>query len=144
MADAVTTRERGTVSGIRLDSWTAAVTMSHSYTQDLEVITELAQSSSFPPYIGVLGPRKRTEQLLADAGLDGDAIAPFLHSPMGLDIGAEGPDQVALAVVCEIQAVMNGRSGGPLRERRGPIHSWDENQDLSQTRQSVVPSGVCA
>jgi xanthine/CO dehydrogenase XdhC/CoxF family maturation factor len=46
-----------------------------------------------------------------------------LHAPAGLDIGAEGPEEVARAIVAEILAVTRGRGGGPLRERRGPIHA---------------------
>jgi xanthine/CO dehydrogenase XdhC/CoxF family maturation factor len=45
-----------------------------------------------------------------------------LHAPAGLDIGADGSEQVATAIVAEILAVMHGRSGAPLRERPGPIH----------------------
>jgi xanthine/CO dehydrogenase XdhC/CoxF family maturation factor len=45
-----------------------------------------------------------------------------LHAPVGLDLGADGPEQVALAIVAEMQAVLGGRDGRPLREREGPIH----------------------
>jgi xanthine/CO dehydrogenase XdhC/CoxF family maturation factor len=45
-----------------------------------------------------------------------------LHSPLGLDIGADGPEQIALAVIAEIQAVLNRRAGGRLREKVGPLH----------------------
>jgi xanthine/CO dehydrogenase XdhC/CoxF family maturation factor len=47
---------------------------------------------------------------------------------MGLDIGAEGPEQVALAVVAEVQAVLHARQGGPLREHSGPIHLRDVDE----------------
>jgi xanthine dehydrogenase accessory factor len=104
-----------------MDPWTAAVLMSHSYSQDLETLRELYGRGL--SYLGVLGPRKRTIQLLADASLDASRLGPALHSPMGLDIGADGPEQVALAVIAEIQATLNGRAGGLLRERLGSIHS---------------------
>jgi xanthine/CO dehydrogenase XdhC/CoxF family maturation factor len=45
-----------------------------------------------------------------------------LHAPAGLDIGADGAEQVATSVVAEIVAVLHGRSGAPLWERPGPIH----------------------
>jgi xanthine/CO dehydrogenase XdhC/CoxF family maturation factor len=45
-----------------------------------------------------------------------------LRAPVGLDLGADGPEQVALAIVAEMQAVLGGRDGRPLREREGPIH----------------------
>jgi xanthine/CO dehydrogenase XdhC/CoxF family maturation factor len=124
-ADAVSVRRPGEAAA-PIDPWTVAVIMNHSYSQDLEVLTEL---SSIPiRYLGILGPRKRTVQLLADAGFDESSLAPALHSPMGLDIGAEGPEQVALAVVAEIQAALHARQGGPLREHSGPIHARDVNE----------------
>jgi xanthine/CO dehydrogenase XdhC/CoxF family maturation factor len=121
-ADEVLVRSAATGAAVpTIDPWTAAVLMSHSYSQDLEMLRAL--SGSGLSYLGVLGPRKRTVQLLADAGLDASRLEPALHSPMGLDIGADGPEQVALAVIAEIQAALNGRGGGLLRERIGSIHS---------------------
>jgi xanthine/CO dehydrogenase XdhC/CoxF family maturation factor len=106
-----------------IDPWTVAVIMSHSYSQDLDVLRCL--SSQPLRYLGILGPHKRTVQLLADSGLDASRVSPDIHSPMGLDIGADGPEQVALAVVAEIQAALNGREGGALRQRDGSIHGQE-------------------
>lgn len=108
-----------------IDPWTAAVLMSHSYSQDLDALRELASKPL--SYLGILGPRKRSAQLLAEAGIDAARLIPALHSPMGLDIGADGPHQVALAVIAEIQASVNGRDGGMLREGLGSIHAPEEN-----------------
>ena len=119
-----------------IDAWTAVVLMTHSYSQDLEAIRELAAKAL--TYLGVLGPRKRTVQLLADAGLDGASGGSTIHSPMGLDLGADGPEQVALSVIAEIQAKFNGRRGGLLRERAGSIHAADE------TATEWSPSIACA
>jgi xanthine/CO dehydrogenase XdhC/CoxF family maturation factor len=129
---------RGT-RAVPIDPWTVAVIMSHSYSQDLEVLREL--SSDRLPYLGVLGPAKRTAQLLADAGLDAAALAPRMHAPMGLDIGADGPEQVALAVIAEIQSVLNGRQGRSLSGRGGPIHSRDTDD---ADEKFEVRSIVCA
>lgn len=102
------------------DQWTAAVLMSHSYAQDLAALRALA---SHPlPYLGLLGPRKRTESLLSDAGLEPEQVLAPMHSPMGLDTGADGAEQIALSVIAEIQAVINQRAGGRLREKAGPLH----------------------
>jgi xanthine dehydrogenase accessory factor len=127
-ADAVVVRPAGKAHVVpeidpiaQIDKWTAAILMSHSYSQDLETLRELAGTGL--SYLGVLGPRKRTVQLLSETGLDASMLGPTLHSPMGLDIGADGPEQVALAVIAEIQAALNGRAGGLLRERIGSIHS---------------------
>ncbi len=75
------------------------------------------------PYIGVLGPRKRTENLLARLAPPPEALER-LHGPVGLDIGSESPEEIALAVLAEIQARLNRRPGGSLRDRRLPLHDW--------------------
>jgi xanthine/CO dehydrogenase XdhC/CoxF family maturation factor len=101
--------------------WTAVVIMSHDYLRDAAFVAGfLGRNVS---YLGVLGPRDRTERLIgelpeAPSAADGAVI----HAPAGLDIGADGSEQVATAIVAEILAVIHGRSGAPLRERPGPIH----------------------
>ncbi len=124
---------------IETDPWTAAVIMSHSYSQDLQRLRDLSGRSL--PYLGVLGPQKRTRQLLEDAALDRNQLRPVLRSPMGLDIGADGPEQVALAVVAEIQAVMNHRGGGALSDRNGSIHA--DTTD-SEDKTFFIRPVVCA
>lgn len=59
--------------------------------------------------------------------LEGDVLKKAfwrtsLHAPVGLDVGAEGPEEIALSIVSEIQAALAGRAGGPLRDRAGPLH----------------------
>lgn len=102
---------------LAIDARTAVVLMSHSYPQDAAFLKALARLPV--SYLGVLGPRKRTERMLADAGA---APPPTLYSPVGLDIGANAPEEIALAIVSEIQAALNGRPGGMLFRRAGPIH----------------------
>ncbi len=127
-------------AALAIDHWTAAVVMTHSYTQDLGILREL--SSQPLRYLGILGPRKRASQLLSDASLDAARLVPALHSPMGLDIGADGPEQVALAVLAEIQASLNGREGGLLRERSGSIHARNDEED--DPKSVWVQSIACA
>ena len=115
LAASVTIRKAGDGSPVPVDPWTVAVIMSHSLTQDQANLRELLPLKL--PYLGVLGPRKRTEKLLE--GLPADAP---IFSPMGLDLGADGAEEVALAVVSEIQSVVTGRPGGQLRRLEGPIH----------------------
>ena len=105
---------------IRPDPRTAVVLMSHNYLRDIAYLRSLLEADAPLAYLGALGPRGRTEQMLAEIGQP-EAIER-IHAPAGLDIGAEGPEEVARAIVAEILAVLRGRSGGPLRERRGPIH----------------------
>lgn len=105
-------------SALSPDERTAVILMSHNYLRDI------AYLRSFLPaplaYLGVLGPRGRTEQMLAEIGQP--AAIDRLFAPAGLDIGAEGADEVAHAIISEILMVVRGRAGGPLRNRRGPIH----------------------
>ncbi|HEX5040782.1 MAG TPA: XdhC family protein [Candidatus Limnocylindria bacterium] len=101
--------------------WTAVVVMSHDYLRDAAFVGGFLGRGV--TYLGILGPRDRTERLLAELPSPpspGDAVA--LHSPAGLDIGADGAEQVATAIVAEILAVVHGRRGGPLRDRDGSIH----------------------
>lgn len=110
---------------VPLNSRTVSVLMSHNYLDDLELLERLHQSPV--RYIGVLGPRKRTVRLLNDiAERGGPAIQiedSRLHSPIGIDIGADTPEEIALSIVAEIRAVLAGRSASFLKERLSPIHS---------------------
>ena len=72
-------------------------------------------------YIGVLGPRVRTLRLLAACGLDPGAL-DRLHAPIGLRLGGESPEEVALAIVAEVQQVLAGATGGHQKDHPGPIH----------------------
>jgi xanthine dehydrogenase accessory factor len=126
------------LDSLQIDSRTVAVVMTHSYSQDLNFLRHLAQTPL--AYLGVLGPRNRSMQMLIDAGIEPGHV-PALHGPVGLDIGADGPEQVALSIIAEIQASMNGRDGGSLRTRIGSIHSRESD---GQTSARFVPSIVCA
>lgn len=101
--------------------WTAVVVMSHDYLRDAAFLRGfLARGVT---YLGVLGPRDRTQRLLAEVSpAPSTADVAVLHAPAGLDIGADGAEQVATSIVAEILAVVHGRGGGPLRERDGSIH----------------------
>ena len=106
-------------SRVALDVRTMAVVMAHSATHDRAYLHAMLDASA--AYIGVLGPRRRTMELLGDRAA-GDDLPDAVHAPIGLDLGAESPDEIALAIVAEIAAVSTGRSGGQLRGRSGPIH----------------------
>jgi xanthine/CO dehydrogenase XdhC/CoxF family maturation factor len=107
-----------------LDERTAALVMSHNYERDLAMLATFLQSPS--PYVGVLGGQVRTRQILSDLAKRGTPATRSqlarLHAPVGLDLGAETPSEVALSIVAEIQAVFADRRGGALSERKGPIH----------------------
>lgn len=109
---------------VRLDDMTAAVLMTHNFADDVAMLRQLAASPA--RYIGALGPRSRGDALLHELEKTGapltDALRQRIHSPIGLDIGAETPAEIAAAIVGEIQSCVGGRRGGPLRDQAGPIH----------------------
>jgi xanthine dehydrogenase accessory factor len=111
-------------NAVPLTRRTAAVVMSHHYARDLEYVEALLDARV--AYLGVLGPRVRTERMLADLRASDSAHVRELDNlfgPVGLDIGADGPDALALSVIAEISAVLSGRVGGHLRDGRGPLHA---------------------
>lgn len=102
-----------------------AVLMSHNYYYDLAVLRQLAKHAEVS-YIGILGPRKKTDRMLQELALEGiDTLTlnKRIHSPIGLDIGGENADEIALSIMAELQAVRNGFTGGFLRNVDAPIHS---------------------
>ena len=109
---------------VPLDERTVALVMTHNYLRDLQLLKLLLPSPV--RYVGLLGPRRRADELLEELERESLAITPEqrrrLYAPVGLDLGAEGPEGVALSVLAEIQAVVAGRQSGHLRERQGSIH----------------------
>lgn len=105
-----------------LISGSAVAVMTHSYSQDRHWLGRILQGS--PGYIGQLGPRERTERLLIELCQQVTSLPglPQLHYPMGLDIGGDTPEDVALAILAEMSAALNQRSGGMLKYRATPIH----------------------
>ncbi len=101
-----------------VDAETFAVVMTHHYADDRAYLAALQVTAA--AYIGMLGPRQRTERMLTAVDAD-----PRVHAPAGLDIGTDGAEQVALSIIAEIMAVHAGRPARPLRERRMPIHAFD-------------------
>jgi xanthine/CO dehydrogenase XdhC/CoxF family maturation factor len=104
----------------------AAVIMTHHFLRDLALLKFLLPTPL--SYIGLLGPRKRTDNLLVELGRQaaaptGERLA-VLHGPVGIDIGSETPEEIALAILAEIQAVLAGRPAGFLKNRRQPLHDW--------------------
>jgi xanthine dehydrogenase accessory factor len=97
--------------------------MTHNYLEDLEVLRTVLPSAI--PYVGILGPKRRTERLLQELQTTetySDTQLAKLHAPIGLDIGADTPDAIAISIVSEIQAVLAQRTGGFLKHRSLPIH----------------------
>lgn len=109
---------------VRSSPVTAAVVMSHVWEKDKEMLRLLLDLDL--PYVGLQGNRRRSAKLLAELAEEGfpveGARRERLHAPMGLDLGAESPEAIALSVMAELHAVLYRRSGQPLRNLQGTIH----------------------
>lgn len=104
---------------ISTDHYTAVLCMSHDYATDMKVLRHFL--ATVVGYLGLLGPRKRFERMIAELGLGQEAIDQ-VHSPMGLHLGAITPEEIAASAVSEIIRTFRGGDGRPLREKEGAIH----------------------
>jgi xanthine dehydrogenase accessory factor len=117
---------------IKTDENTVFVLMTHNYNYDLALLQQLIKKDL--PYIGILGPKKKFSRMLDELNQYTDAgitMTDNLYSPVGLDIGAETAEEIALSVISEIKAVLSGKQGRSLRDRSGPIH-----RPLPETRKT--------
>lgn len=105
------------LEGVDLRPDSAVVLMTHNLARDRQILGRLPSNL---PYLGILGPLKRTRRLLADSSTGRTRANVF--APVGLDVGAETPEEIALAIVAEIQSALRRAAGGSLRDRPGPIH----------------------
>lgn len=116
-----------------IDERTYVVVMTHNFLRDKDYVRSLIGSPV--RFIAMLGPGARTQRLLTELRHEGvpigDDVLARLHGPAGLDVGAEGPEEIAAAIVAEIVAVKRGREGGFLKHRPGPIH--DRESPARQT-----------
>ncbi|HEX6180335.1 MAG TPA: XdhC/CoxI family protein [Chitinophagaceae bacterium] len=113
------------IAQINIDERTFIVLMTHNYNYDLAMLELLLQRKC--RYIGTLGPGKRLQRLLNELEQNGVVISEeqrnAIHGPIGLDIGAEGAEEIALSILAEIKAVLAGRQGSFLRDRPDVIHA---------------------
>jgi xanthine dehydrogenase accessory factor len=109
-------------SVVETDHRTYVVLMSHNYLRDRDYLRSILGTEV--AYIGALGPGARLERLLSDLADDGVEASEFdlakLYGPAGLDVGAEGPNEIAWTIMAEILAVRRHKTGGSLRKRKGP------------------------
>lgn len=124
-ADAlVSARPEEIADKLQLGSHSAAIILTHNFPHDLQLLRAILPSPAM--YVGLLGPSKRAEMLLDKLRETGFAPTSQqlrrLHTPIGLNIGAESPEEIAISILAEIQAFISGRSGGFLSNHAGPIH----------------------
>lgn len=102
---------------VRIDERSSVLLITHDYQRDKQLLRALLPGPA--AYIGIVGPRARRRRLLDELEAEGlhvdDAMRRRLHGPAGLDLGAEGPEEIAWSIVAEILAVSRGRSGTSLR-----------------------------
>jgi xanthine/CO dehydrogenase XdhC/CoxF family maturation factor len=110
---------RRLADALHFDARTAVVVATHRYLDDLAYLGELERADL--GYLGLLGPARRRERLLADLARQRGAGAlqgAAVRGPAGLDLGGRSPEEVALAIVAEAQAALHGGGGGPLSAKR--------------------------
>jgi xanthine/CO dehydrogenase XdhC/CoxF family maturation factor len=111
---------------LRSERFAAAIVMSHHFLSDRNYLAALANSDI--PYVGLLGPATRRERLFSQLGGQAVRLRLRLRSPVGLDLGADTPEAIALAIVAEIQGILAGREhigslSPPLTSRSSPSAS---------------------
>jgi len=113
------------LESVKPNEWTAFVLMTHNYNYEFAFLQNILPLH--PSYIGVLGPKKKMERMLEeleDAGVFiSERDLEAIHGPVGLDIGSETSEEIALAIVAEIKAVFSKRNGQPLKYKKTVIHS---------------------
>jgi xanthine dehydrogenase accessory factor len=105
-----------------LDASCCVATLTHDPKFDLPALGCALRSPA--RYVGALGSRatqERRRAALREQGFGEDALAR-VRGPIGLDLGARSPEEIALAILAEIVAVRRGRAGGALAAQSGPIH----------------------
>ena len=116
------------ISQIEIDNRTVFVLMTHNYNYDLAMLQQLLIKNVI--YVGMLGPKKKLDRILGELRDQGASFTEeqlaSVHSPVGLDIGAETSEEIALSILSEIKAVLSGKQGLSLHSNTGSIHSRSE------------------
>ncbi len=138
-AERIDRRPADGLEGLPLGPRTYPVVMTHSFAHDRDWVGRLLRTTV--PYIGLLGPRARRDEILGQIGATGERIGATgeqidaasaqtsasgterLFAPVGLDLGADGPEQVAVSIVAELLAVRAASAPRHLREKEGVIHA---------------------
>jgi xanthine/CO dehydrogenase XdhC/CoxF family maturation factor len=113
---------------IPIEDQTVFVMMTHNYNYDKALLKSLLPSKV--RYVGMLGPKKKLERMLGEIqeeGMKVDAeMLEKVYGPAGLEIGAETPEEIALSIIAEIKAVLEGKNGRSLRYKQEVIHFREE------------------
>ena len=122
LADEIIAPENAT--DFKVDNYTALILMAHDFKTDKENFKKLIKTKA--PYLGLLGPKVRSEKIIKELENEGIIISEsdlcHIYAPVGLDIGAVSPEEIALSIVAEVRAVFSNRQGASLRLRNETIH----------------------
>ena len=109
------------IDQIETDIYTVALLMTHNFEYEAIVLKKLL--GFMIPYIGILGPKRKTEKLIQRLESQGIQVSTAnIYAPVGLEIGAETSEEIALSILAEIKAVLTNKNPIFLREKPGPIH----------------------
>jgi xanthine dehydrogenase accessory factor len=118
------------LSQVPIDEQTVFLLMTHNYNYDLAILKQLVNTKVV--YTGVLGPRKKMDRMMSELQAEGILLTKEqlarIYSPVGLNIGAETAEEIALSVLSEIKAVLAQRPGGSLRNQLTPIHQREKQE----------------
>ncbi len=121
----LTARPEEVAGKMEITPQTAFVLMTHNYKYELDLLKNILPLN--PAYIGVLGPRKKLERMLDELNNCGTTLTgqqlDHVYGPVGLDIGSESSEEIALSIVAEIKAVFSSRNGASLKYKPVPIHA---------------------
>jgi xanthine dehydrogenase accessory factor len=121
----ITAKPEQVLQHVTTDEWTAFVLMTHNYNYEIALLEQLLPLPL--SYIGILGPKKKLERMLGELRDNGQRITDEqlsnIYGPVGLDIGADAAEEIALSIIAEVKAVLSARKGYSLKFRPSPIHS---------------------
>jgi xanthine dehydrogenase accessory factor len=114
--------------GVRIGSDTHLVLVTRGHKYDFEALRDLLARPELPAYIGMVGSRRRVRAALEQLSRDGVASERLaaVHAPIGLDIGAETPEEIAVAIAAELVWARRGGTAEALRDRERVVQRWIE------------------
>jgi xanthine/CO dehydrogenase XdhC/CoxF family maturation factor len=127
----IVSKPENVLENVSVDDHTVFVLLTHNYQYDLAVLQVLLGYNEIP-YIGILGPKKKFNRMLNDLKEKGIEVSDDqlkrIYAPVGLEIGAETPEEISISILSEIKSVLSNVRGGSLRDKNQPIHSKDNTQ----------------
>jgi xanthine dehydrogenase accessory factor len=120
--------------GVRITPRTFLVLVTRGHKYDFEALRDVLHRPEVPAYVGMIGSRRRTRAALEQLARDGVAQERLraVHAPIGLDVNAETPEEIAISIGAELVMARRGGTGLPLRDRERVAQRW------------IVPGGTDA